>query len=213
MAKWITRKRPVPPLGEPIGDWSRSRVTPDQFVRERLPELQRRYEADQNPMHAWNAYMIVREAGIAMPIWVLEYLDFVSENLLWVQSSILANVAAQKQHPRLRRRQGMGGKIAPAVSAAVGFVPGGAEATCIKYNWPDAEQASREKSGRFNPFRTSVGGPLELSYVDSVRTYLAFGKSLPEAKKAAAKLHKITVRRIEQAIQKHPLDNRADETK
>jgi hypothetical protein len=162
-------------------------------VAERLPHLEALYAVECNPIYAWQAYEIAREGGSAIPDWVLEYFDFVADNI-----GRLAGDA------KLLKRA-KNGDIAPLVSAAAGFVPGGAEATYIRNRWPDAPEASREKSGAFNPVTAAAEGPADMHRANAVVIYLALGRSLPEAKRAAASAHGVKMRTIDRALEKYPL--------
>lgn len=48
------------------------------------------YENTRNPLHAWKAYHEARAAGIAIPEWVLDYLDEAAEALWSLQSQTLS---------------------------------------------------------------------------------------------------------------------------
>ncbi len=54
-------------------------------VRRSLPAIFERiaadYQRDANPRHVWEAYQLARDANVAVPDWVLAYLDRVAESM------------------------------------------------------------------------------------------------------------------------------------
>ncbi len=50
-----------------------------------LRNMKDRYQADPNPLYAWQAYALCRERGMPVPEWVLKYLDTAVGDILQIQ--------------------------------------------------------------------------------------------------------------------------------
>jgi hypothetical protein len=198
LAKRLNRTTPVEPLGTPTARWRLDDTAKAAYVTDRIQRWKMLYEIEQNPMFAWRAYELVREAGIETPTWLLEYLDLAAQNLTMFEGKVLST--------RARKTRLKDDFLARGVMAALGFVPGGVEQTFIANKWPDAPEATREKSGRFNPFNGIGSGPSDNRHSTAVWIYLQMGRSLPDAKKAVAKAHGVVVRTVERALKKYPLE-------
>ena len=160
MTKRLVRATPVEPIGQPTTEWALDDRARAAYVAERMPRWKVLYETTQNPMFAWRAYELAREAGIKIPTWVLEYFDLAAQNLGWFESTLRKRKAQKKT---------ISGVIAPGVTAALGFVPAGVEQTFIENVWPDAPEARvRAKSGAFNAFARVVSGPPEYQHANVV---------------------------------------------
>lgn len=61
--------------------WEEMREARRPYDERWMEATRQRYEHDGNPLHAWNAYIMAREAGYAIPEWVLTYLDHAAGGL------------------------------------------------------------------------------------------------------------------------------------
>lgn len=83
-----------------------------KLVEYRLECEKRAYEATDNPLHAWAAYGVARQAKIAIPEWVLAYLDKCHLGLVYTVPDAIEQQRSAKD-------------LAPVIAGAFGLVSKG----------------------------------------------------------------------------------------
>ena len=122
-------------------------------ARDHIAGYKKWYDKTQNPVYAWSAYRESREhEGMRIPPWVLAYFDAAGANLDKLKTSgwyLAAGLRVQKLPSMATIPEKK--KIAPAVAAALGFVPGG-----VRRNWSTSEPSRQQtKTGNFNALDVS----------------------------------------------------------
>ena len=133
-------------------------------ARDHIAGYKKWYDKTQNPVYAWSAYRESREhegmrgsppplmAAMLIPPWVLAYFDAAGANLDKLKTSgwyLAAGLRVQKLPSMATIPEKK--KIAPAVAAALGFVPGG-----VRRNWSTSEPSRQQtKTGNFNALDVS----------------------------------------------------------
>ena len=56
----------------------------DLEALKRIERFETLYRSEDNPLFAWTAYRLARDAGLEVPAWVLEYFDMAALNLEWM---------------------------------------------------------------------------------------------------------------------------------
>ena len=148
--------------------------------RRHLEWLRGKFELHHEPMYAWKAFKLARRTELAVPEWVLAYLDGAADNLMGLAPGAK--------------------KIAPAIVEALGFVPGGLEATFRRQHYPQ-DPRNREKTGAYNPFVDHELPSLERAA--SVCLELQSGVTKEQAYQAAARALNVGTGVVRSAWKKH----------